>query len=78
MTGDELDAAMAAFPTYAEARKAADAAMPRRRHNRPSPVRYGRASAAAGHDVWIVTVGNAVLLKNGRMFDHQRQRAIRP
>jgi len=78
MTPDALDAATATFDTYAAARAAADAAMPRRKHNRPYPVRYGRASALAGRDQWIVWVGNAVLLRDGTMYDHQRQTAIRP
>lgn len=78
MTSDELDAATATFDTLAEARSAADAAMPRRKHNRPYPVRYGYASARAGRDQWIVIVGNTVLLRDGSMFDHMRQATVRP
>lgn len=77
MTGDELNDAMATFNSWREAKAAADAAMPRRKHNRPYPVGYGYLSARLGHDVWIVHVGNAVLLKDGTMYDHQRQRTIR-
>jgi hypothetical protein len=76
MTPDELDAATAMFETRAEAQAAADAAMPRRKHDRPYPVRYGRASALAGADRWIVWVGNAVLMRDGTMYDHQRGRVI--
>lgn len=74
----DLDAAMAAFDTRAEAQAAADSALPRRtRHNRPYPVCYGRMSALAGRDQWIVMVGNAVLLRSGMMYDHQRRMVLR-
>ena len=77
MTSDELNAAIATFDTRAEAQAAANAAMPRRKHNRPYPNGSGYHSARAGHDVWIVYVGNAVLLRDGTMYNHQRQTAIR-
>lgn len=77
MTSDELNAAIATFNTYAAARAAADRAMPRRKHDRPYPLNSGYHSARAGHDVWIVWVGNVVLLRDGSMYDHQRQRTIR-
>lgn len=77
MTSDELNAAIATFDTRAEAMAAANAAMPRRTHNRPYPHGSGYHSARAGHDVWIVYVGNVVLLRDGRMYDFQRQVAIR-
>jgi hypothetical protein len=73
MTPEELEARTALFDTYADARKAADTLLPRRKHNRPYPVRYGKASARAGRDQWIVMVGNIILLNNGFLFDHQRQ-----
>ncbi len=78
MTSDELSAATATFDTYAAARTAADAAMPRRKHNRPHPVGSGYHSALAGHDVWIVWTGNVTLLRDGSMYDHQRRVTIRP
>jgi hypothetical protein len=55
--------------------------MPRRKHNRPYPVSSGYHWAQAGrpsHDVFIVWVGNALLLRDGSMYDHQRGRVIRP
>jgi hypothetical protein len=78
MTEDELDAAIATFDTYAAAREAANAAMPRRKHNRPYPNGSGYHSARAGHDVWIVWTGNVVLLRDGSMYDYQRRVTIRP
>jgi len=78
MTPDDLNAAIATFDTYAAARAAAAAAMPRRKHNRPYPVGSGYHSARAGHEVWIVLTGNATLLRDGSMYDHQRQVPIRP
>lgn len=79
MTSDELEAAIATFDSWAEARDAANAVMPRRKHNRPYPIRYGRASALAGRDQWIVhTAGNVVLLRDGTMYDFQRQVTVRP
>jgi hypothetical protein len=78
MTSDELTAATATFDTYAAALVAARAAMPRRKHHRPYPVGSGYHSARAGHSVWIVLTGNALLLRDGSMYDHQRQRPIRP
>jgi hypothetical protein len=78
MTPDALSAATATFDTYAAAKAAADAARPRRKHNRPYPAASGYHSARAGRDVWIILVGNAVLLRDGRMYDYQRQVTIRP
>lgn len=78
MTSEELNARTATFDTRAEAKTAADRAMPRRTHNRPYPIASGYLSARVGHDVWIVLVGNAVLLTDGTMYDHQQQRTIRP
>jgi hypothetical protein len=77
VTSDELNAAIATFDTYAAALVAARAAMPRRKHNRPYPGGSGYHSARAGHDVWIVWTGNAILLRDGTMYDHQRQTTIR-
>lgn len=77
MTSDELTDRIATFDSRADAQAAADAAMPRRKHNRPHPNGSGYHSARAGHNVWIVYVGNAVLLRDGTMYDHQRQTAIR-
>lgn len=76
VTADDLDAATALFDSREEAQAAADAAMPRRKHDRPHPTRYGRASALAGRDQWIVWVGNVILLRDGSMYDHQRGRVI--
>lgn len=78
MTSDELTAATATFDSRAAAQTAADGALPRRKHNRPYPVGSGYHSARAGHAVWIVWVGNAVLLRDGSMYDHQRQATVRP
>ena len=78
MTSDELTARTATFGSFAEAKAAADRAMPRRLHNRPHPNGSGYHSARAGHDVWIVYVGNAILLTDGTMYDYQLQRTIRP
>ena len=72
MTSDELAAAVARFPTRAEAAIAADSAMPRRKHDRPYPAFSG------AYDAWIVWVGNIVLLRDGTMYDYQRGRAVRP
>lgn len=76
MDSETLNAAIATFDSRAEARAAADRAMPRRKHNRPEPVGSGYHSVREGHDVWIVWVGNAVLLKDGTMYDHQQQRKV--
>lgn len=78
MTSDEPNAAIATFDSYAEAQTAADAAMPRRKYNRPYPQRSGFHSIRAGHDVWLVWVGNAVLMQDGTMYDHQRRATVRP
>lgn len=78
MTSDELNAAIATFDTFAAAKAAADAVMPRRKHNRPYPVGSGYHSVHAGHDVWIVLVGNVTLLRDGSMYDHQRRVTVRP
>lgn len=72
MTSDELAEATDRFATRAEAKVAADAAMPRRKHNRPYPAFSGAWNA------WIVWVGNAVLLRDGSMYDYQRHTTIRP
>ena len=77
MTDNDLDAAVATFDTYDDARAAANAAMPRRKHNRPTPVRSGYYSARAGRQVWIVWTGNVVLLRDGTMYDHQRRVTVR-
>lgn len=79
MTSDELTAATATFDTRAAAQAAADAAMPRRKHNRPYPQGSGYHSVRAGHDVWIVYASpNMLLLRDGTMYDHQRQTTVRP
>ena len=107
MATDELGTAV--FTSRAEAQAAADAAMPRRKHNRPYPVSSGwhwarsvpcpacgatadqdctlgrlhdareHAARAAGRsaDRWIVLVGNVVLMRDGTMYDHQRQVTVR-
>ena len=68
----------ATFPSWREAQEAADKAMPRRKHNRPYPQRSGYHSARAegGAHRWIVMVGNAVLLKDGTMFDYQQNKKV--
>lgn len=79
MTRDELSTRTATFASRAEAQAAADAAMPRRIHNRPYPIASGYHWAQAGrpaHDVYIVHVGNALLLDDGTMYDHQRRITI--
>ena len=78
MTGDELNAATATFGDWSQAMAAADAAMPRRTNvrRRPYPCGSGYHSARAGHSVWIVLIGNAVLLRDGSMYDHQLQRTV--
>lgn len=78
MTTEELDAVLATFDTYAEARDAAAAAMPRRKHRRPYPASSGYHSTRAGRPVWIVWTGNTVLLRDGSMYDYQLGRTIRP
>lgn len=119
MTSDELTAATAVFDTREAAQAAADAAMPRRKHNRPHPQPSGwhwaravpcpvcgaaagtecsraaepdwryqtlhrereAAARAAGRaaDRWIVTAyANAILLRDGSMYDHQGKVTIRP
>lgn len=82
MTSDELNVAIATFDTRAEAQAAADAAMPRRMHNRPYPQPSGYHWAQAGrpaHDVYIVAAHpNTVLLRDGSMYDYQRQGTVRP
>lgn len=81
VTSEDLHAAMATFTSRAEAQAAADRALPRRtRHNRPFAASSGYHWARAGrpsHDVWIVLVGNAVLLRDGTMYDHQTGRIVR-
>lgn len=81
MTSDELNAAIATFDTRAEAQAAADAAMPRRRHNRPHPQASGYHWAQAGrppHDVYIVEAyANIVLLRDGSMYDFARKVTVR-
>lgn len=77
VTGDDLADATATFDSYAEARAAADAAMPRRLHNRPRANGSGYHSARAGRDQWIVIGSpNLVLLRDGSMYDHQRGRMV--
>lgn len=78
VTADDLNAAIATFSSRAEAQAAADAAMPRRKHNRPYPVASGYHSAREGGARWIVYVGNVVLLRDGSMYDHQRGAMVRP
>jgi hypothetical protein len=75
MERDEMDAM--AFASFAEAKAAADRLMPRRKHNRPYPVKSGYDSARAGADRWIVWVGNVVLLADGTMYDYQRKVTVR-
>lgn len=77
LTEDALVEATAVFDTYAAARDAADAAMPRRKHNRPYPVRSGYYSQRTGRDAWIVWTGNVVLLRDGSMYDYQRKVTVR-
>jgi hypothetical protein len=109
MTSEELNVAIATFDNAMAAKAAADAAMPRRRHNRPYPQISGwhwarsvacpacgaiasvdcperlhrereqaaRALGAAANR-WIVCVyPNMVLLRDGTMYDHQRQVTVR-
>ena len=76
MTSTELDAAIATFDDPGKAWAAANAAMPRRKHNRPYVVGSGYYSHRAGHDVWIVIVGNIALMRDGTMYDCQRERTI--
>lgn len=80
MTHDDLSAATATFDTLAAAREAANAAMPRRKHNRPYAQSSGYHWAQAGrpaHDVYIVCAyPNAILLRDGTMYDYARQRTI--
>ena len=82
MTSDQLNAAIATFDSRAEAQAAANAAMPRRKHNRPYAQSSGYHWAQAGrpaHDVWIVCApSNTVLLRDGTMYDYQRQVTVRP
>ena len=72
-----LDGATATFATWAEAKAAADAAMPRRKHNRPYPTESGYHSAREGGLRWIVWIGNIVLLRDGSMYDYQREVTVR-
>jgi hypothetical protein len=79
MTLDPMDN-VATFDSWAEAKRAADAAMPRRKHNRPYPLASGYEWARAGrprHDVFIVLTGNIVLMSDGSMFDYQRRVTVR-
>jgi hypothetical protein len=73
MTGEELAARTATFDTRADAQRAADATMPRRKHNRPYAQSSGYHWAQAGrpaHDVYIVCApSNLVLLDDGSYFD---------
>ena len=82
MTSDDFNAAIATFDTRADAQIAADAAMPRRKHNRPYAQPSGYHWAQAGrptHDVYIVCAHpNTVLLRDGTMYDHARQTVVRP
>lgn len=78
MTSEEFNAAIATFDSYAAARIAADAAMPRRKHNRPYPVESGYHSARSGHRTWLVIVSNTALMADGTMYDHARKVTIRP
>jgi hypothetical protein len=75
---DFLDRNTAVYDSWREAKAAADAAMPRRKHNRPYPQSSGYWWAQRGHvDSWIVCANsNLILLRNGDMFDHARQRVI--
>lgn len=78
-SSDEFNAAIAQFASRAEAQAAADAAMPRRKHNRPHAQGSGYHSARAGHDVWIVIASpNLALMSDGTMYDHQREVTVRP
>ncbi len=71
MTSDELRAAVAKFATRAEAKAAADQAMPRRKRNRPYPQFVG------AYDCWtVMAYPNIAMLSDGSMYDHQRQAAI--
>lgn len=71
----ERSAATATFDTYAEAEAAANAIQddPTVVHHigtTPAmPMRSGYHSARAGHQVWIVLAGNAVLLRDGSLDD---------
>jgi hypothetical protein len=99
----------AVFESYAAAKTAADAAMPRRKHHRPYPQSSGwhwaravacptcdapagadctgrlhtlreEAARQAGRsaDRWIVMAyPNIVMLRDGSMYDYQRERTIR-
>lgn len=79
VTPGDLNAAIATFDSRAKAQTAADGALPRRTRpdRRPMAVQSGWHSARAGHDVWIVWAGNAVMLRSGLMYDHQLGRVIR-
>ena len=74
----ESDDGIATFDSRAEAQLRADGAMPRRKHNRPYAVASGYHSVRAGHDVWIVMVGNIVMMRSGAMWDYQRKVTVRP
>lgn len=77
MTSDDLAAQVATFSSRAEAQAAADKALPKRtRHNRPQPCGSGYHSAREGGDRWVVIVSNAILLKDGTMYDHMLGRTI--
>ncbi len=77
MTSEEFNAKTAKFTSLHDAQAAANAAMPRRKHNRPSAHGSGYDSARAGHDIWHVSVGNAYLMNDGTMYDFVREATIR-
>lgn len=71
MTSTEFNAAVAKFTTRAEAKAAADQAMPRRKHNRPYPQFVG------AYDAWtVMAYANIVLMSDGSMYNHQRNTTV--
>lgn len=77
MTSEEYNAAIATFDSREAAQAAADAAMPRRKHDRPQPAESGYHSAREGGRRWIVWVGNITLMRDGSMYDYQRKVTVR-
>jgi len=79
MTSDELNARTARFYSWQEAQYAADRAMPRRTNVRRRPYAQpsGYHSVRAGRNVWIVMIGNVVMLDDGTMYDYQRKAYVR-
>lgn len=67
MTGNDI----AVFDARPDAKAAADAAMPRRKHNRPYVQSSGYHSHRAGAERWIVLAyPNLALLADGSWWDY--------